>query len=98
MAAHDGLDLPGNAVEGCPRGGRVGLGLERTDLPHLVQVTHLHRHRPAAAESPITRQHGVIFKWVAGDYYLQRLSISLFIKLSISKFSLQTMYQSKHTR
>lgn len=44
-AAHDGLDLLGDAVEERARGGLLGLPLERPDLPHLVQVAHLHRRR-----------------------------------------------------
>jgi hypothetical protein len=43
VAAHDGLDLPGDAVEELAGEGSLGLGLERADLPHLVQVAHLHR-------------------------------------------------------
>lgn len=45
VAAHDGLDLLGDAVEERAGGRRVGLGLERADLPHFVQVAHLHRRR-----------------------------------------------------
>ena len=57
MAAHDWLDLPGDAVERRPGGGRVGLGLESTDLPHLVQVAHPHR-RPANGGQPDAVLHG----------------------------------------
>jgi hypothetical protein len=45
VAAHDGLDLPGDAVQDLAGGGRLRLGLERADLPHLVQVAHLHCRR-----------------------------------------------------
>jgi hypothetical protein len=44
-AAHDGLDLLGDAVEERAGGGRVGLPLEFPDFPDLVQVAHLHRRR-----------------------------------------------------
>jgi len=44
-AAHDGLDLLGDAVEERAGGGRVGLSLEFPDFPDLVQVAHLHLRR-----------------------------------------------------
>lgn len=44
-AAHDGLDLLGDAVEERAGGRLLGLPLERPDLPHLVQVAHLHGRR-----------------------------------------------------
>lgn len=50
------MDLTGDAIEGSLGGGRVELGLEIMDLPHLAQVTHLHRPLRRIAN---TRQRGV---------------------------------------
>jgi hypothetical protein len=56
MATRDGLDLTGDAIEGSLGAGRVELGLELMDLPHLAQVTHLHRSHRRITD---TRQRGL---------------------------------------
>jgi hypothetical protein len=56
MATRDELDLTGDVIEGNLGTGRVELGLELMDLPHLAQVTHLHRSHRRITD---TRQRGL---------------------------------------